>query len=61
MESDLIKMYLLFFPDSVFSVPPSCLESLLSSGSELSGLPIKNFLISWLPGILLFLFPDIIS
>ena len=59
-----MKMFLLFFSDSVFSVPPSCLESLLfsvSGGSELFCLTIKNLLISWLPGLLLFVFPDIIS
>ena len=63
IESQLMKMYLLFFSDSVFTVPPSCLESLLSvsGGSELSCLTIKNLLISWLPGLLLFLFPNIIS
>ena len=54
-----LKMYLLFFSDSVFSVPPSSLESLLfsvSCGSELSCLTIKNLLISWLPGLLFFFF-----
>ena len=33
IEFYLMKMYLLFFSDSVFSGPPSCLELLLSSVS----------------------------
>ena len=37
-------MFAVCFSDSVFSAPPSCLESLLSvsGGSELSCLTIKN-------------------
>ena len=45
IQSYLMKMYLLFFSDSVFSVPSSCLKSLLfsvSGGSELSCLTIKT-------------------